>query len=579
MLMARGLTSLLLFLLCTQAYSSAELSLPIDIQGLQYQVKLIENTQLAAKVSGIDDQSLGQHYIGEVVGEENSWVRASLVDDRWQGVVSIHNAMHMFEHNNSNVLGAASAVSMMQSTPMAEIEGLAGSCGDGSHGMLDHMSKKASMSSSSISSSAQAAVAQATFAQFCSQEVDGICVITEVEIAFDLEFQNVFGAQSTAQAMSILNIVDGHYINDLRISIDAITVEMLANDLFNTSVAASPLLDAGVVLTEIENKKNNAQIPFITNNSALTHLVTGRVFNGGTLGVAYLGSVCEANGFSTGTSGVYYSNILNPASYNIALTAVVVAHELAHNLGSEHDGPTGNILCPSSTYIMSPVLGPGLTNFSSCTAADIEATLSALVNPEQCLDFPTDVSISENASNSGPLDINAEFVSSYSVQTENGFIAVDRIDLIGSISVTEGLFVNVTANGSNCAIAPGGATYTCSVVNPPASFNILANVRVNNTVLSSVTITQSANEQTADVQEVTSLNNSAASTFSIENGVVISSVTTTPTTTPTIPTTTTVTPAEEEQGGGGNIGIMLFLLMLASIFKGLYVYLRNKTYA
>jgi len=487
--------------------------------------------------------------------------------------------MHMFEQDVSGVIGALSAMSSMESTPMAEVEGLAGTCGsgDGSHSMLDHIGKKAVMSGAS-SSSLIPVIAAATFAEFCSQEVNGICVIAEVEIAFDLVFQAVFGAQATAQALSILNIVDGHYLNDLKISIDAITIEMLANDLFDTSVAASPVLDAGDLLTNIETKKNNAQIPFITNNSALTHLVTGRDFNGGTLGVAYLGSVCQANGFSTGTSSIFFTDPTDPTTPNIPLTAVVVAHELAHNLGSDHDGPGANVLCPSSTFFMSPIIDPAfnLNGFSSCSVADIEATLSSLVNPEQCLDFPADVLITEDEGNSGALDVNLEFPSSYTVTLRNGFLAVDRVDLNGSVNLAEGMFVNVTANGNNCAVAAGGATYTCTVMNPPASFKVVASVRADVTA-TNVNITQTVNEQTADVQEVNAINNTLMSPFSIMDGNVVSN---TPVTTPPPsggnPTSTNTNNVAEEEGGGGSIGLgLVFMMFLAFIFRQYHFFIRK----
>lgn len=566
--------ALLLNLLFFSIASASEtITLPINIQGFEYRIALSENSQLSSKISADDDVYGGKHYVGKVVGEENSWVRASLLEGRWQGVVSIHNAMHMFEYVDGEVEGIANAVRSMDSTPMAEVEGLEGSCGDGdhSHSMLDHMNKMAAMSSSASSSPTPAA---ATFAEFCNQEVNGICVIAEVEIAFDLEFQNVFGAQSMAQAISILNIVDGHYLNDLRISIDAITIEMLNNDLFNTNVAASPILDAGVLLTDIENKKNNAQIPFITNNSALTHLVTGRDFNGGTLGVAYVGSVCQANGFSTGTSSVFYSNPVDTSTYNIPLTAVVVAHELAHNLGSLHDGvpaPNGNPLCPSNTFIMSPGIGPSLnlTNFSSCSAEDIETTLSGLVNPELCLDFPADVMIDEDANNSGPLEVNSQFVSSYTVTLNNGFLAIDQIDLTGNINLAESRFVSVIANNSNCVVAVDGSSYTCTVANPPVSFKVLANVQVVNVLESTVTVTQTAIEQTADIQEVNVANNTEISEFDVKDGFVQSNVTSsqTPTNNTSPITPVANTDSTEEGGGAGSIGYGMLFLMLIAIFK------------
>ena len=519
------ITRVLYFLslvICSQfASANSQISFPINIQGLQYQVLISENKKLSSKISGVPAVDAGTHYMGKIEDEESSWVRASLIDNRWQGVASIHNALHAFEYSVRDEDGVASAMSAIESTPMAEMEGLAGTCGsgDGSHSMLDHIGKRKAMSGSTSAAMLAPSPLAATFAQFCSAEVNGICIIAEVEIAFDQVFQSVFGAQATAQAMSIINIVDGHYLNDLRISIDAITIEMLANDLFDTSLAASPVLDAGVLLTNIETKKNNAEIPFITNNSALTHLVTGRDFAGGTLGVAYLGSVCQANGFSTGTSSVFYANPANTATYNIPVTSIVVAHELAHNLGSDHDGPGANALCPSATFIMSPVINPAfnLTNFSSCSRADIEATISALANPELCLDFPADVIITENSGNNGMLAANLEFPSSYTATLRNGFIPVNRVDMTGSINLAEGMFVSVLANGNSCNVIAGGASYSCTVLNPPANFQIVANIRAAS-AMTNITVNQTINEQTVDVQEVNAANNVLLSTFTISGG-------------------------------------------------------------
>ena len=523
-----------------------------------------ENTHIASKVSGVDEEVLGHHYIGELEGEESSWVRASLIGGQWQGVVSVYNAMHIIQHVGGDIPSGAVAATneIMGSMPVTEVDGLQGTCGrgDGSDTMLDHVAKLSAINGTSGAAATPSALS-ATFAQFCNQEVNGICVIAEVEIAFDQAFQAVFGAQATAQAMSILNIVDGHYMNDLKISIDAITVEMLSNDLFSTSIAASPVLDAGALLDDIETKKNNAQIPFITNNNALTHVVTGRDFDGGTLGVAYLGSVCEANGFSTGTSSIFFNSLANP---NIALTAVVVAH----NLGSDHDGPGANILCPASTYIMSPSINPAfnLSSFSSCSATDIEATLSALVTPELCMDFPADVSITENPDNNGLLNANLEFTSAYTATTINGFKAIDRINLTGSINTAQGILMAVIANGVNCAIVGGGASYSCTIANPPASFPVMATVRVNaNTT--NVAITHNISEDTADVQEVNSSNNVLASMFDITNNNVTSNTPASPLTptlpAPTTPTTNVNNSANDdgEGGGGGSHGLMFMLMM------------------
>lgn len=512
----------LTFILLSFPVNAQQHRLEIDIQGLKYELVLTENDQLS--LSGEEkSKTNGIHYKGQVVGQSDGWVRASVIDGRWQGVVSVHNAMHMFDQISDNEEGALQANRTMMSTPLVEIDALAGACGTGdtSHSMLSHVESMQSISSN-IEGSTEPSQLAATFAQFCSQEVNGVCVITELEIAFDLKFQELFGAQSVAQAMAILNIVDGHYLNDLKISIDAITLEMLADDLFDTSEAVSPILNAGDLLTTIEMKKNNNQIPFMTNINALTHLVTGRDFEGGTLGVAYLGSVCQPNGFSTGTSSVFFDNPADTSTFNIPLTAVIVAHELAHNLGADHDGPAGNVLCPASTYIMSPVINPAfnLSNFSACSIEDIETTLSNLNNPALCLDYPADVYLEENTGNSQSLDQNNKFSSSFTAHLQSGFMLVDQVELSGSINPVEGTFSSVTANGNNCLIDLQGESYTCTVSNPAATFQLVTQVQVIDGA-SNITLDQSINIQTADVQDINPGNDNLVTMFTISNNDVV----------------------------------------------------------
>ncbi len=512
----------LIFVLLSFPVSAEKHHFEIDIQGLKYALVLTENERFTA--AGEDQaKTHGIHYQGHVVGHSDGWVRASLIDGRWQGVVSVHNAMHMFDQVPDYEEGVLQANGTMMSTPLVEIDALAGGCGTGddSHSMLSHIESMQSISSQ-VEDATEPAQVAATFAQFCSQEVNGVCVITELEIAFDLKFQELFAAQSVAQAMAIINIVDGHYLNDLKISIDAITLEMLADDLFDTSEAASPVLNAGDLLTTIEMKKNNNQIPFMTNVNALTHLVTGRDFEGGTLGVAYLGSVCQPNGFSTGTSSVFFDNPADTSTFNIPLTAVIVAHELAHNLGANHDGPTGNVLCPASTYIMSPVINPAfnLSNFSACSIEDIETTLSNLNNPALCLDYPADAYLQENSGNTQSLDQNNEFSSSFTAHLQSGFLMVDQVEISGSINPVEGTFSSVIANGSNCLIDLQGESYTCTVSNPATTFQLVTQIQVVDGA-SDIMLDQSINIQTADVQDINPGNDNLVTMFTISNNDVV----------------------------------------------------------
>jgi len=403
----------------SQALLAAESTIGVDILGHTYQVTVIENEKFMQKIAVVDQLSSGIHYTGYVDDVDGSWARLSNIDGQWQGVVSIHGEMHSIQTELTSL--PANQVPQMQAISMSQQGEGMGTCGaEGhEHSVLENVSQFSSQQSQSNSSFPTLA---ATFSEFCSQQVNGICLIAEVEVAFDLQFQALFPGQANAQALSILNVVDGYYENDLRISIDSITVTMLGNNLFDVTT------DAGLLLDDIELKKNNGQIPFITNNNAITHLVTGRNLNGNTLGIAFLGSVCSANGSNSSLSSVAsIGGMPNPV-----FTAVVVAHELGHNLGSIHDGPGENAACPANQFIMSPVLGPGITNFSACSALDIEMTLSGLPNPSLCLDFPTDVVITEDPGNNGSLDINNEFTLSYTVTLNEGFAPIEQISIGGN---------------------------------------------------------------------------------------------------------------------------------------------------
>ena len=502
------LASLLIF---SNLVVAQETILQVQVLGHFYEAIVSENTALNEKISNAAASKNVAHYAGSIKNVENSWVRVSNIDGQWQGVVSLFGTMHAIQQGISVKEGTASAsYGLLYSTPIESTGEFAGTCGMGgdSHSVLSHISPALAAEDGADAGESPAALS-ATFAEFCALQVKNssqqdVCVIAEVEVAFDLLFQATYGALASAQALSILNIVDGHYLNDLKISIDTITVEMLANDLFNTTTNPITLLE------DIDAKKENALIPFIKNNSALTHLVTGRDFDGATLGVAYLGSVCEANGASTGTSSINF----NGGIINTALQAIVVAHELAHNFGSDHDGPGGNAACPANTFIMSPGVGNGLTNFSSCSVDDIEARFALIANPELCLDFPADVAVSENAGNNGALDANREFSSAHTVTIDNGFRAVNQLQISGSINLAEAQFISATANGAACNVAAGGETYTCAVSNPAASIALLTRVRVADNI-DNMSFTQSVTEQTNDVQDVNMTNNSLTSLFAI----------------------------------------------------------------
>src|SRR5690606_19258344 len=87
---------------------------------------------------------------------------------------------------------------------------------------------------------------------------------------------------------------------------------------------------------------------------ALSHLFTGRKFDGNTVGIAYNGTLCDAR----------WGAGLTRLGGNVTFDSLVAAHEIGHNFGAPHDGEQGTA-CATQTgdYLMSPWIN-GSNEFS-----------------------------------------------------------------------------------------------------------------------------------------------------------------------------------------------------------------------
>ncbi|KAJ8963106.1 hypothetical protein NQ318_018571 [Aromia moschata] len=104
------------------------------------------------------------------------------------------------------------------------------------------------------------------------------------------------------------------------------------------------------------------------------------------VGLAPVSGMCTASSSCTVNEGRHFESVY------------VVAHEIGHNLGMRHDGPSAENDCDPSSYIMSPTLGSGKITWSACSKRYLQ----------KFLDTPQSRCLLDHGSSAGQLDHSAE---------------------------------------------------------------------------------------------------------------------------------------------------------------------------
>lgn len=173
--------------------------------------------------------------------------------------------------------------------------------------------------------------------------------VFELAVDADVEFYSSYGDDSTAEIEATLNMIDGIFEAEL-----GLTIEVVSINIWEAEPDPYTSTDSGTQLNELRSHWNN-------NNSGIArdaaHLFTGKELDGSTVGIAYVSVVCSTS-VAYGLSQDLNSEVLMP---------LLVAHELGHNFGANHDS-SGS----SPRYIMYPSLGfTNLDEFSSLSESDI----------------------------------------------------------------------------------------------------------------------------------------------------------------------------------------------------------------
>ncbi len=456
-------------LISSIAHATPDLDdLTINVDGIDYSIEL-NKSSLAERIEvNVDENPQAdteevELYQGTVPDVPGSWVAASYHDGDWQGLVLIYDKLYELKGAGLSgtalsVVGVNNIVSM-QATEMD----LSGEFDISNMCAMPHAYNEVTKSAlASILPSANAVNANVIGQNGVALAVGGITQAVNVVLALD-QFHTAQYADSVQRAMRILNNIDAIYRNSLGIAINNTAIQSFNNNnpLFAGETNAETLLDQAII---------NQAIVFGNSQRTLGALITARdiqvpLIGNGVAGIAPLNATCVTqNGLSIAVS-------VNEDRGSEGVASIILAHEMGHNFGANHDGSGANALCPVSTHIMSPVVANGLSAFSNCSMTEINAHIAN----GNCYKEPIDIALAKfGAAPPNNLSQQQEITRQIAV-SNNGTVAVSNVQIDGDINnVAFASFSEVTVNGQVCNLIAAGKSYQCTITSiTPATQQII----------------------------------------------------------------------------------------------------------
>lgn len=522
---------ILLLTLSMPAAANDSLVKSIWIDGHGYDAVLEPNRQLRVTGSSANKSLAGEHYKGHFPEDPDSWVRISRLDSGWEGLAYVFGRMH--------TLGGSSQSDQTTSFSFSQME--APECG------VDHIHSDSTITPDSLADMATMQAVSANYDILCADKVDGACLMMELELAFDLQFQSRFPEDHESRAEAILNMVEGFYADQFGIVFDTLSLTFMDEELFDITT------DSEILLEDITYKRGSRNVPFLESEQSIFHFVSGRNFAGSTAGLAWVGTVCSGSGYATGITNAFDSN---------ATTAVVVAHEIGHNLGAGHDG--SGTSCDAGEHIMSPYVEASASSFSSCSFADISNRISELSAVEQCFNFPADAGILSVDGN--PLEVapGASFQANFNVDYRQASKSADGLTITGVIGESEGQLQGVSIDGNPCDLLDD-TSFNCTGVtaraNLPLNINAVAGSTPTFTLLQKVTLASS----TGEVKDIRPGNDSLLTEIAVAGSDMSEPDDTDGSGTSATPRKTESDTSESGSSSGGGGGAMHWLWLLLGI--------------
>ncbi|MFK8078561.1 MAG: M12 family metallo-peptidase [Granulosicoccus sp.] len=186
----------------------------------------------------------------------------------------------------------------------------------------------------------------------------------KIGIVVDSKYDEHYNGGGLATALRIIHNLDGLFQNQLGL---AVTIE---SRRYYKNADSDPLRDFSGDLEEMLNefRLNRLSDNELDPELALVHLFTGNSDPSQPIGLSWIGTVCQTDGYDISVS--------TPSPYSMLLSA----HEIAHNLGAVHDDERRCIVDSTVTgnEVMWPELSDNITStFSNCSIESMRAALSS----------------------------------------------------------------------------------------------------------------------------------------------------------------------------------------------------------
>ena len=391
-------------------------TLTFDALGQSFSLELEPNDSVLSRESRRALSENVSLHRGRITGKAGSWARIVMADGVPRGLIWDGKQMYAVEGpDDSAVIGAASPVIFSLADTYVTPGTM--SCGASQAG-----GTAAAMYSTLVG---ELAVAEA-LAPGATSEI-------HLSAIGDFEFSERHGATADVAIATRLNNVDGIFSEQLgvQITVDIVEVHADADDPFTDTLDSSDLLD------ELSDYRFNTPLH---RNNGLTHLYTGRVLDGTTVGIAFLNALCSPR-FGAG---------LSEGRHSTTFDSLIAAHEIGHNFGAPHDAEEGSVCeAESENFLMAASLNDS-DQFSPCSIAQIQPRIA---NAGCITELPTvDMSISSSDGGS-TVKLGDDVAVTFDVRNVG---TVEATDVTSEVAIPDRMtFVSAESSAGTCTSGAG----------------------------------------------------------------------------------------------------------------------------